>query len=306
MPTPEEAKERATFTFNAAADTFDDSALDWDHFGGKTVAQLSLGTGARVLDVCCGSGASAIPAAEVIGPSGLVVGIDLADKLLELARAKAERRFLKNVFLRNADLLALQYPVESFDAVICVFGIFFVPDMSSAGKELWRFVRPGGKLAITTWGPELLEPANGAFWQAVQGVRPELDRAFHPWDHINNPEDLRHMLGEAGVGPDEVITENRWQPLRSADDWWAIVMGTGYRGTVERLSLAERNAVKEANLAFIREHGIVKVSTNALYAVATKRRDKKVIVSGIGVASLISTARKDLELCHTTYHAVSC
>jgi len=274
MPTPEETKERATFAFNAAADTFDDSALDWDHFGRKTVDHLSLQIGARVLDVCCGSGASAIPAAQVVGPSGLVVGIDLADKLLELARAKAERRLLKNVFFHKADMLALEYPTESFDAVICVFGIFFVPDMSSAVQELWCFVRPGGKLAITTWGPELLEPANGAFWQAIRKVRPELDRVFHPWDQISHPEHLRQMLGQGGVTPDEVITENRWQLLRSADDWWTIVMGTGYRGTVERLSLAERTAVKEANLAFIREHGIVKVSTNALYAVATKREVK--------------------------------
>jgi ubiquinone/menaquinone biosynthesis C-methylase UbiE len=272
MPTPEETKERAAFTFNAAADTFDDSALRfWDHFGRKTVDHLSLQTGARVLDVCCGSGASAIPAAEEVGPSGLVIGIDLADKLLELAQAKAERRLLKNIFLQRADMLALKYPVESFDAVICVFGIFFVPDMSSAVQELWRFVRPGGKLAITTWGPELLEPANSAFWQVIRKVRPELDRAFHPWDQISQPEQLRHMLGKGGVDPDEVITENRWQLLRSADDWWTIVMGTGYRGTVERLSLAERTAVREANLAFIRDHGVARVQTNALYAVATKK-----------------------------------
>jgi ubiquinone/menaquinone biosynthesis C-methylase UbiE len=273
MPTPEETKQRAAFTFNAAADTFDDSALRfWDHFGTETVDKLSLQTGARVLDVCCGSGASAIPAAEVVGPSGLVVGVDLADKLLKLARAKAERRLLKNIFFHRADMLALNYPVESFDAVICVFGIFFVPDMSSAVQELWRFVRPGGRLAITTWGPELLEPADSAFWQAIRKVRPELHRAFHPWDHISDPGHLRHMLRKGGVEPDEVITENRWHLLRSPDDWWTIVMGSGYRGTVERLSLAERTAVREANLEFIRDHGIVRLQTNALFAVATKNR----------------------------------
>jgi len=272
MPTPEEIKERTALVYNTAADNFDRSALGfWDYFGRKTVDQLSLQTGAQVLDVCCGSGASAIPAGEAVGPSGLVVGIDLADNLLELARAKAERRLLKNILFHKADMLALPYPNESFDAVICVFGIFFVPDMSSAVRELWRFVRPGGKLAITTWGSAVFEPANSAFWQAIGKTRPELHKAFHPWDQITDPEHLRQMLNHGGVEPDEVITENRWHPLRSPDDWWTIVMGTGHRGTIERLSLPERTAVREANLAFIRDQGIGRLPTNALYAVATKK-----------------------------------
>jgi hypothetical protein len=102
-------------------------------------------------------------------------------------------------------------------------------------------------------------------------VRPDLHRAVHPWDQISDPEHLGHMLRKGGVDPDEVIAENRWHSLRSPDDWWTTVMGTGYRGTVERLSFAERAAVREANLAFIRDHEITRLPTNALYAVATKK-----------------------------------
>jgi ubiquinone/menaquinone biosynthesis C-methylase UbiE len=274
MPTPEDAKQRAAFTYNAAADVYDDSPLSfWDYFGKKTVDKLSLQTGAHVLDVCCGSGASAIPAAEMVGPSGLVIGVDLADQLLELARAKARRRFLKNISFQCADMLALDYPGESFDAVICVFGIFFVPDMSSAVRELWHFVRPSGKLAITTWGPNVLEPGNGAFWRAVLKVRPELHKAFNPWERINDPDNLRRMLGTEGVDPEEVIAENRCHALTCPEDWWTIALGSGYRGTIEQLSAAERVAVREANLNFIRDHGIVSLETNALYAVATKKTD---------------------------------
>jgi ubiquinone/menaquinone biosynthesis C-methylase UbiE len=275
MPTPEETKERTARVYNAAADNFDQSALSfWDYFGRKTVENLALQIDAQVLDVCCGSGASAIPAAETIGPSGLVVGIDLADKLLELGRAKAERRLLKNILFHQADMLALPYPDESFDVVICVFGIFFVPDMSGAVRELWRFVRPGGKLAITTWGRDVFEPANSAFWQAIGKVRPELNKAFRPWDQITDPDQLRQMLNRGGINLDEVITENRWHPLPTPDDWWKIIMGTGYRGyrgTIEQLSSAERAAVRETSLAFIRDQGIDRLSTSALYAVATKK-----------------------------------
>src|SRR5215469_3403537 len=76
MLTPEDPKRSATFTFNAAADAFDSSALGFrDYFGRKTVEKLNLREGTRVLDVCCGTGSSAIPAAELVGPSGFVIGI---------------------------------------------------------------------------------------------------------------------------------------------------------------------------------------------------------------------------------------
>jgi ubiquinone/menaquinone biosynthesis C-methylase UbiE len=89
-----------------------------------------LSRGAQVLDACCGSGASAIPSAETVGPNGFVLGVDLAEYLLELARRKVEQRGLSNVEFRAVDLLDLGLPESSFDAVVCVFGIFFVPDIS--------------------------------------------------------------------------------------------------------------------------------------------------------------------------------
>src|SRR3712207_9393906 len=98
MGTDEDAKRRAAAAYSAAADYFDDPANSfWERFGRRTVERLGLSPGASVLDVCCGSGASAIPAAEAVGPGGKVLGVDLAAGLLELARGKAERRGLKKI-----------------------------------------------------------------------------------------------------------------------------------------------------------------------------------------------------------------
>src|SRR6266404_4517448 len=85
---PEIAQARAAFTYNAAADFYDASPLSfWDYFGRRTIELAALPSGSRVLDVCCGTGASALPAAEAVGPRGKVIGVDLATGLLELARA---------------------------------------------------------------------------------------------------------------------------------------------------------------------------------------------------------------------------
>ena len=127
----EEAKTKAAATYNAAADSFDEPALSfWDLIGRRTIDRLRLKPGDRVLDVACGSGASALPAAQRVGSSGAVLGIDLAERLLELARAKARRLGLTNIEFRAADMERSGLADESFDAVVCVFGILFVPDMA--------------------------------------------------------------------------------------------------------------------------------------------------------------------------------
>ena len=71
-----ETHRRIAATYGAAADTFD-SLPFWHHFGCRTVQRLNLQPGARVLDLCCGTGASALPAAEAVGPSGSVLGVDV-------------------------------------------------------------------------------------------------------------------------------------------------------------------------------------------------------------------------------------
>src|SRR5262245_31870975 len=115
MATPTEARERASSTYNAAADTYDSKALSfWDYFGKQTVTHLQLGAGHHVLDVASGSGASALPAADAVGQNGKVVAVDLAAKLLKLAQAKATRRNLQNIRFEVGDMMALDYPPETF------------------------------------------------------------------------------------------------------------------------------------------------------------------------------------------------
>lgn len=269
MSTPGDARARVVAAYDAAADAYDDPANGfWARFGRRTVERLHLRAGDRVLDACCGSGASAIPAAEAVGPSGTVIGIDLSERLLALGRAKAAAQGLRQLELRTGDLLDLQVPDASFDAVVCVFGIFFVPDMAAAVRSLRRAVRPGGALAVTTWGPRFFEPATSAFWDAVCRERPDLYKGFNPWDRICDPAVLRALLREGGVDEAEVVAESGSHPIPSPDAWWAAVLGSGYRGTIDQLDPAQRERVREANLAFVRDSGLTAVEANVVYAIA--------------------------------------
>lgn len=267
----DEARARAAATYNAASDAYDDPANSfWERFGRSTVTRLGLRRGERVLDVCCGSGASALAAAEAVGSEGSVLGVDLAERLLVRARAKADARGLSNVEFRSGDMLDLRLPAGSFDAVVCVFGIFFAPDMTAAVRSLWHCVRPGGRLAITTWGPRFLEPANSAFWDSIRAVRPDLYKGFNPWDRICDPASLRELLRAGGVEYADVVAESGRHAIASPEAWWAAVLGTGYRGTVEQLNAQHREHVRAANFEYVRRSGIAVVEANVVYALATK------------------------------------
>jgi ubiquinone/menaquinone biosynthesis C-methylase UbiE len=266
-----DAQAKAAATYNAAADFFDDASNTfWDRFGRRTIERLELRGGERVLDVCCGSGASAIPAAVRVGADGAVLGIDLSERLLGLARAKADARGLRNLELRIGDMLDLHVPEAHFDAVACVFGIFFVPDMAAAVRSLWRCVRPGGRLAITTWGPRLFEPANSIFWSSIREIRPELHQGFHPWDRISDPAAVLALLRDGGVEHAEAVAEAGTHPIPSPEAWWSLVLGSGYRGTLEQLDAGERERVCRMNLERVRAAGLREVEASVVYAVATK------------------------------------
>ena len=142
--------------------------------------------------------------------------------------------------------------------------------MSSAVRELWRFVKPGGELAITTWGPRFFEPASTAFWNVVRSVRPDLYKSFNPWDRISEPEALRALFESGGAIECEVVAETGTQSVRSADDWWSMVIGTGYRGTIEQLTAADRETVRAENLDFIRRNNVREVEANVVYGLERK------------------------------------
>ena len=93
---------------------------------------------------------------------------------------------------------------------------------------------------------------------------------FNPWDRIDSPVSLRGIFDQARIASPTITREDRLHPINSAEDWWTIVLGSGYRGTIEQLDLAERQKVQEANLAFIRDERVSSIETNVLYALATK------------------------------------
>jgi ubiquinone/menaquinone biosynthesis C-methylase UbiE len=114
------------------------------------ISRLPIRAGLDILDVACGTGNLAIPAART---GARVIGVDIAENLLVQARARAAAENLNATF-QYGDAEALQFPDASFDVVVSMYGAMFAPRPEVVARELVRVVRPGGLIAMANWTPE--------------------------------------------------------------------------------------------------------------------------------------------------------
>jgi SAM-dependent methyltransferase len=120
----------------------------------RRLLQLAaIAPGHRVLDIASGTGEPALPAAEIAGPDGFVLLTDQAEEMLAVAREKAQARELHNVEFRLVDGEELSVDPGSFDAVLCRWGIMFMPEPRRCLQQAHRALKPGGRIALATWGP---------------------------------------------------------------------------------------------------------------------------------------------------------
>ena len=139
--------------FDRAAGTYDDVGVPWFRpIAQGLVEELAVQPGERVLDIGCGRGAALIPLALAAGPAGSVLGIDLAPGMVE--RTARDVSHLPQVEVRVADASAPGLPPASYDVIASSLVLFFLPDPGAAVRTWTELLVPGGRLGVTTFGPQ--------------------------------------------------------------------------------------------------------------------------------------------------------
>ncbi|WP_019873909.1 class I SAM-dependent methyltransferase [Sporichthya polymorpha] len=121
-----------------------------EHVGVRVVEAAQVSPGAAVLDVACGAGNAALPAARA---GATVTGLDLVPALLDAGRKKAADAGVEITWVEG-DAEALPFDDDSFDVVFSTFGHMFAPRHDVVAAEMARVTRPGGLIAICCWTPE--------------------------------------------------------------------------------------------------------------------------------------------------------
>lgn len=183
------------------------------------VAAARLGPGMHVLDVACGTGVLTTPLAVAVTGQGRAVGVDLAERMLAIARARTVPPSAARPEYLVADALRLPFADATFDAVTIGFGLRNLPDYLAGLREMARVARPGGRVVVLEIARPRWAPARVLFETWFRRVVPVLGRlartggayGYLPASVLGypDPDRVATLLAEAG------LEEVRWRWLRS-------------------------------------------------------------------------------------------
>ncbi len=194
----------------------------WQPLAVPLIEAARLSPGDRVFDACCGTGASALLAAQAVGADGQVDAVDASAGMIDQAKSAAVPEQLD---FRVAD--ALTWPGSGYHAVLCGFGIFFLGDQSAALASLADRLAPGGRLALSVWQGRAFDAltrlvlAACAAEGAGVGVGGPSAEAKNIGE-LNSPSKLTDFLRGAGLREVAVAAVRHRVPL-TPDSAWSFV-----------------------------------------------------------------------------------
>ena len=184
-------------------------------WSGIVADEASIQAGEHVLDVGCGTGSLTAEAAARVGRSGRVVGLDVSDGMLAVARAGRP-----DIEWRRGDETHLPVDLGTFDVVMSNFALVFFRDPITALREMWRVLRSRGRLAVAVWGAIDRAPAYSVLSDIVarhvgETAAAPIRRQFLTGDVTT----VEHMIEGAGIPHWWVVTRSGHANFASVDDF---------------------------------------------------------------------------------------
>jgi ubiquinone/menaquinone biosynthesis C-methylase UbiE len=217
------------------------------------LAAAEVAASHRILDVATGPGEVASMALPQVGPSGLVVGVDIAPAMLDAANTRFSDQRFRPV---AADGQALPFADGAFDALICQLGLMFFPDPARGLEEFRRVLRPRRRAAVCVISSRERAPMWGVLAETLSGYLLDQREVLHLSFALADARHLERLFATAGFREISVRRETRESSYESFDDYWApIEAGAGslpqaYRALPEPSRRAVRDEVHARLAAF--------------------------------------------------------
>lgn len=265
-----------TADLTPVARVFDQVAEDYetvgpsffDHFGGLLVAHAGVRPGDRVLDLAAGSGSVSLSALGAAGPTGGLLAVDIAPSMVRRLSARLAATGHPDARVVVGDAAALGPDVEQLldrpvDAVLCGFALFFLADPAAALHSWTGHLRPGGRLAVSTWGAE--DRLFGALRDALQELGVQSRGRGEAYD---DPAVLRAALLDSGLTGVEVRSEVLDLHLSGVDELLRWARTHGGRAWLDQLDAAGASRLRTTLLE--RWPGAIVMHWQAHLAVGTR------------------------------------
>ena len=201
----------------SAADVYEEFFVPalFREWAGRVASAAGITAGQHVLDVACGTGVPAREAAERAGTNGTVTGIDCNEGMLAVAG-----RVAPEIDWQYGLAETLPFDDGCFDAVVSQFGLMFFEDRAAALSEMWRVLRPGGRLAVAVWDALGRTPGYAAMTDLLQRLFGDAaaDSIRAPYV-LGDPKELQALFAAAGIPEARTETQNGTARFPSIEAW---------------------------------------------------------------------------------------
>jgi ubiquinone/menaquinone biosynthesis C-methylase UbiE len=213
---PTSASDRGQVN-TGAAEVYEDFFVPalFQEWGSRMADAAQVQDKQRVLDVACGTGVLARTIAERVGPDGEVVGLDINEGMLAVARQKAP-----HIEWRFGPAESLPFEDNSFDAVVSQFSLMFFEDRSAALSEMRRVLRPGGHLTVAVWDSLENTPGYAAMVELLQRLfGDEVANALRAPFNLGETSRLQSLFTGAGIPNANISTVEGTARFPSLEAW---------------------------------------------------------------------------------------
>lgn len=244
------ARNPESYLYNKIFETYDQLAFQQQPCE-RLVAHAQIVNGESVLDVACGTGWATLAAGRATGHAGRAVGIDIAFKALEIAQEKAQKAGLDNVSFEEQDGHHPQFEDKSFDIVICASALFGFQDIPGALREWGRVLRPGGRVAFSSFGPEFRSASVLLRKTIAKYSTSSSENRNQGW--LDTEESCAEQLAEAGFTNIQTASEELGYYYPDLDAYWHEVMSSMRRIPLDKLDPAAAEQVRQEHLEEMKE-----------------------------------------------------
>lgn len=210
------------------------------------IHMAKLNTDSHILDVACGPGTLSLLAKNQVKS---IDAIDFSESMVSIFEDSIKQQGIEHIKTHCGDAQVLPYADNIYDAAFSMFGLMFFPDRAKGYSEIYRTLKPGGRVIISSWAPVAQSSAMQTMFGAVRAMKPEIPEPQTVIDSLENPEFFKHELEKAGFKNCSVEVVTGQYPVNELEQFWNDMLKGSAPIVMMKNSMPEEEWIEKERIA---------------------------------------------------------